>query len=91
MKRVKKWLLRIGAAFLGIALLLSVWIFWNLRDRHIGYEVDLNIQAAETPGSVKIGFAALPITPEITDTWNDMNNDAKFREKEGDTYNDNKS
>ena len=35
-----------------------------------------------------VGFAALPITPEIVDTWNDLNGDAKFQEKEGDTYND---
>ncbi len=86
---MKKRILRIGIAMLGIALLLSVWVFWNLRDRHPGYEVDLNIQGADTPGTIKIGFAALPITPEITDTWNDLNGDAKFREKEGDTYNDN--
>ena len=69
---MKKWLLRIGAAVLGIVLLLTVWIFWNLRDRHSGYEVDLNIQGADTPGTIKVGFAALPITPEIIDTWNDL-------------------
>ncbi|MCK5068087.1 MAG: neutral/alkaline non-lysosomal ceramidase N-terminal domain-containing protein [Bacteroidales bacterium] len=66
-----------------------MWIFWNLRDRHHGYEVDLNLRGAEAPGAIKVGFAALPITPEIVDTWNDINGDAKFREKEGDTYNDN--
>ncbi len=86
---MKKWLLRIGAAVLGIVLLLTVWIFWNLRDRHSGYEVDLSLKGLDTPGTIKVGFAALPITPEIVDTWNDVNGDAKFREKEGDTYNDN--
>ena len=86
---MKKWLLRIGAVILGIVLLLTVWIFWNLRDRHSGYEVDLNLKGADTPGTIKVGFAALPITPEVVDTWNDINGDAKFREKEGDTYNDN--
>ncbi len=86
---MKKWLLRIGVSILGIVLLLTVWIFWNLRDRHHGYEVDLNLRGAEAPGAIKVGFAALPITPEIVDTWNDINGDAKFREKEGDTYNDN--
>ncbi|MCK5134676.1 MAG: hypothetical protein KAR19_02725 [Bacteroidales bacterium] len=86
---MKKWLLRIGAAILGIIFLSVVWVFWNLRDRHPGYEVDLNIKGADTPGTMKVGFAALPITPEIVDTWNDINGDAKFQEKEGDTYNDN--
>ena len=85
---MKKWLLRIGAALLGIIVLLAVWVFGNLRDRHPGYEVDLNLKGASIPGTLKVGFAALPITPEIVDTWNDINGDAKFREKEGDTYND---
>jgi hypothetical protein len=86
---MKKWLLRIGITILGMIILLAVLAFWNVRDRHPGYEVDLNIQGADTPGTLKIGFAALPITPEIVDTWNDVNGDAKFREKDGDTYNDN--
>ncbi|MEA3462583.1 MAG: hypothetical protein U9R49_11930 [Bacteroidota bacterium] len=86
---MKKWVLRIGVILLGIVLLLAIWMFWNVRDRHSGYEVDLNLKGAETPGPIRIGFAALPITPEIVDTWNDLNGDAKFREKDGDTYNDN--
>ncbi|MEN8228549.1 MAG: hypothetical protein ABFS38_10380 [Bacteroidota bacterium] len=86
---MKKWLSRIGAIVIGIVLLSAMWIFWNLRDRHSGYEVDLNLKGVDTPRTIKVGFAALPITPEIVDTWNDSNGDAKFREKEGDTYNDN--
>jgi len=66
-----------------------VWVFWNLRDRHPGYEIDLSITGADTPGRIQIGFAALPITPKIIDTWNDVNHDAKYRKKDGDTYNDN--
>jgi hypothetical protein len=86
---MKKWLLRIGAVVLGIVILLAVWAFWNVRDRHPGYEVDLNIQGAAAPGTLRVGFAALPITPEVVDTWNDVNGDAKYREEDGDTYNDN--
>ena len=86
---MKKWLLRIGAAILSLIIILAVLAFWNVRDRHPGYEVDLNIQAAEVSGSLKVGFAALPITPEIVDTWNDLDGNAKFQEKKGDTYNDN--
>jgi len=86
---MKKWLLRIGAAILGIVILVLVWAFWNVRDRHSGYEVDLNIQGADNPGTLKLGFAALPITPEVVDTWNDVNGDAKYREEDGDSYNDN--
>jgi len=86
---MKKWFLRIGAILLGIVLLLSVWVFWNLRDRHPGYEIDLSITGADMPGHIQIGFVALPITTKIIDTWNDVNGDAKYREKDGDTYNDN--
>jgi len=32
------------------------------------------------PGHIQIGFAALPITPEIVDTWNDVNDDAKKKD-----------
>ena len=74
---------------MGIILLLAVWVFWNLRDRSPGYVVDLNIKGTDPPGTIKVGFAAFPITPEIVDTWNDVNGDAKFREKDGDTYMDN--
>ena len=86
---MKKWLLRIGGTILGIVLLLIVWVFWNLRDRSPGYEVDLYIKGADTPGTIHVGFAAFPITPEVVDTWTDINDDAKFREKDGDTYMDN--
>ena len=85
---MKKCLKRIGVVLLGIILLLAIWMFWNVRDRNPGYEVDLNLRGSERPGPIKVGFAALPITPEIVDTWNDVNGDSKFREKDGDTYND---
>ena len=63
-----------SCSFTGIVLLLAVWVFWNLRDRHSGYEVDLNIAKVQIqPGTIMVGFAALPITPEIVDTWNDIN------------------
>ncbi len=86
---MKKWIVRIGAAVLGIVILLAVLAIINVKDRHPGYEVDLNIQGADTPGTLMVGFAALPITPEVVDTWTDVNGDAKFREKDGDSYHDN--
>ncbi|MEN8157657.1 MAG: hypothetical protein ABFS10_11965 [Bacteroidota bacterium] len=86
---MRKWIIRIAVAILGIAILLAVWTLYNLRDRHPGYEVDLNIKNSEAAGTLRVGFAALPITPEVVDTWNDINNDARFREEDGDTYNDN--
>lgn len=86
---MKKWLFRIGSILVGIVILLTVWVLWNLRDRHPGYKIDLKVKAADSHGKIMVGFAALPITPEIIDTWNDVNGDAKYREEDGDTYNDN--
>ncbi len=86
---MKKWSLRIGGVIAGIVLLIAIWGYWNLQDRNPGYEVDLHISGADTPGTIRVGFAALPITPTVVDTWNDINNDAKYSEKDGDTYNDN--
>ena len=86
---MKKKLIWTVGTILGIVILVLVLVFWNLRDRHPGYEIDLSITGENIPGQIQAGFAALPITPEIIDTWNDVNNDAKYRKKDGDTYNDN--
>lgn len=86
---MKKWLLGILGVIITILLVLVIFIYSNVRDRHAGYEVDIYKKAAESTGMFKAGFAALPITPNVVDTWNDVNNDAKYREKDGDTYNDN--
>ncbi|MEA1876089.1 MAG: hypothetical protein U9N86_04435 [Bacteroidota bacterium] len=86
---MKKWLLRISGVIIGIVIILCLWVMWNLKDRHSGYEIDLALKASDKAGILKVGFAALPITPDIIDTWNDVNDDAKYREKDGDTYNDN--
>ncbi len=81
-----KW---IAGIILSLALILSIWAFWNVRDRHSGYEVNLNIKGAEVAGTLKMGFAAAAFTPEVVDTWIDADHNFKFSEKDGDTYNDN--
>ena len=65
-----------------------IWILWNIRDRHPGYRVDISIKN-EQPQILQAGFAALPITPHVIDTWNDVNGDARYKPDEGDSYNDN--
>jgi hypothetical protein len=57
-----------------------------------------NSEQKETTGNITIiddsvyglqaGFAAIPITPEVPDTWNDINGDAAFNLKDGDTFTD---
>ena len=86
---MKKWLLGILGVIITIVLVVVIFVYSNVRDRHSGYEVDIHIQASQSLNQIKAGFAALPITPNVVDTWNDVNNDAKYREDDGDTYNDN--
>lgn len=77
---------------LGIALLLLtggfiIWSFSNMKDRHKGYDTSLKIQAQHLSG-IKAGFAAVPITPEVPDRWEDKNGDAQYNPKDGDTFTD---
>jgi len=85
---IVRWIIRILAGIAGVILLLALWVLWNLRDRHSGYELDLTLQKSEVPGVIRVGFAAMPITPQVEDTWHDVNGDAKYREEDGDTYMD---
>ena len=86
---MKKWLIRIGLFLFMILLAATIWAFYNMRDRHPGYEVALDIQGDTRPTVVQVGFAQEKITPTVTDTWTDANGDAKYKEKDGDTYKDN--
>jgi len=87
MKIFKKLLKITGLVLLVIILITVVTAFGNLRDKHKGYELDLNIRSAgEAP--LKAGFAAVTITPEIPDRWHDNDNNARYEPKKGDTYDD---
>lgn len=70
-------------------LLLAGWLYTGrqLKDRHPGYEVNLQIKPGD-PERLRIGFAKRDLTPKGFDTWNDVNGDAKYAEKDGDTFND---
>lgn len=84
---MRKKLLRIGIGVLGLLVVAGVYSVYQLRDRHPGYAIDLHVKPG-IPQVPKIGFSKKNITPEGFDTWNDHNQDAKYNEKDGDTYND---
>ncbi len=84
---MKKILQYTGVLLVVVVLLLIAFGFYNLRDRHSGYYIDIDIDAPE-PARVHAGFAALTITPEITDTWNDVEGNARYNPEQGDTYED---
>ncbi|NOX67333.1 MAG: hypothetical protein GXO85_16420, partial [Chlorobi bacterium] len=86
---MKKLFLWIGIIILLIVIVISSWVMYNWRDRNPDYSIDIKIRHLNPPRTMTAGFAKMPITPTIVDTWNDANNDAEYDEDDGDTYNDN--
>jgi hypothetical protein len=84
---MKKTLIYTAAFFLLIFLLFSSFALYNMRNRHKGYVMDKEIKG-HSNGPIRAGFAALPITPEVPDTWHDANGDARYNPKDGDTWED---
>ncbi|MBC8395407.1 MAG: hypothetical protein H8E08_00355 [Candidatus Marinimicrobia bacterium] len=76
----------LGLAFLFI--LGMVFLYRNISDKHPGYIVDLDIMSSYAPREIKVGFAKISISPEIIDTWNDVDGNAKYDPEKGDSYND---
>lgn len=84
---MKKVLIFTGVLLLLLIVAAAVFGLYNMRDRHPGYRVDLNI--TPPPDTViQAGFAAVSITPEITDTWVDVTGNYRFEPDQGDTWDD---
>lgn len=83
MRKILKWIFY----FLIVVLVgLLIWVIYNNRDRHPGYDINLSIQQDGTNVQYQAGFAKKTITPSVPDTWNDTNGNARY--DEGETYND---
>ena len=81
----------IKRTFIGIAVLLVIGIgllYRNISDKHPSYIIDLNINTTDAPREIQVGFAKISISPEIIDTWNDVDSNAKYDPEKGDSYND---
>jgi hypothetical protein len=77
----------IGTFLLLIIIVLTLWIFSNMKDQNPGYKADLKI-ITEKAFPLQAGFSAVSITPEVPDRWTDENADAKYNPKDGDTFTD---
>lgn len=75
-----------------VIVLIMVAVFFKikhqLRDRHPGYHFFHQIEQ-QSANQIQAGFSALSVTPEIVDTWNDIDGNSKYEPEKGDTYNDN--
>ncbi|MGA0560064.1 hypothetical protein ACO2Q8_25610 [Larkinella sp. VNQ87] len=85
---MRKFILGFLLVLGGLLVLVGGYGYYNSRDRHPGYTLNLSIKAPEQPRLLKVGFAALPITPHLPDRWTDQNRNAAFEPDEGDTYTD---
>jgi hypothetical protein len=83
---MKKTLLAI--ALIILISLAGTWIYsiYQFRDRHDGYWIDLNLESSQK--QILAGFSKVDISPEIPDTWVDVNGDARYNPEDGDTYTD---
>ncbi len=85
--KMERIIICIGVFLLPALIVIATIIGYNVRDRHRGYHVDIRIEAPEDT-VVYAGFSAIPVTPEITDTWTDYKRNYRYRPDEGDTYDD---
>ncbi len=84
---MKRWIKVLLLSLLLVMLLLVGYGAYQFRDRHPGYSLDLFLEKKQ-PGTIQAGFAKVDISPIGFDTWSDANGDARYREKDGDTYHD---
>ncbi len=84
---MKKALKFTGFTLVILLIALFVWIGFNLKDRHPGYNTNMKILNSKT-SPLSAGFAAISITPEVPDRWTDNNNNSKYEPDKGDTFTD---
>src|SRR5690554_1889987 len=77
----------VGIALLILFILFCLFGYYNLRDRRPGYNIDLTI-ASKGPSILRAGFAAVTITPEDMEPWNDVDSNARYEPKKGGPYED---
>ncbi|HKJ69176.1 MAG TPA: hypothetical protein VKA68_14555, partial [bacterium] len=83
---MKKFVLILTGIILLVICVVSIWGYVHMRDRHSGYTMDLHIPAAEEGRALRVGFGKQPITPDISETWQDANGDSRYDPEDGDTY-----
>ena len=77
-----KILKAIGITLVIVIIALSLYAYHNVRDRHRGYHIDLKIEN-KGPGVMQAGFAAVTITPEYLEPWNDVDSNARYEPDKG--------
>ncbi|MDY0030842.1 MAG: hypothetical protein RBT84_02770, partial [FCB group bacterium] len=79
--------------FLGLVVVLVVFVAWRAKGPYRFYRLNVVKTAAATgvqPGPLEIGAATRDITPDLSqyDPWVDADGDSRYRPDKGDTYTD---
>jgi hypothetical protein len=70
-----------------LTLLFSVLLISACTENNSDYSSDITI-ISKSPSALKAGFAAVPVTPEVPDRWNDLDGNAEYNPGDGDTFTD---
>lgn len=76
---MKKWFFWL--AVVPLFLVVTIWVFsmYQFRDRHEGYWVDLKLKT-EKESEIQAGFSKIDISPDLLDSWKDLNGDSRYEE-----------
>jgi hypothetical protein len=70
-----------------LAIAGVVFVRFRIRDRHPGYKADLQLPSpGKMQGQLRVGFALEKITPELYDSWTDVDSNARFEPEKGDSW-----
>lgn len=72
-------------AVIGVAT--ATHLYYRLHDKYPDYQAATDFTGRHA-GRIYAGFAAVPVTPAVPDSWTDKNGDAMYNEADGDTYTD---
>jgi len=59
---------RLLTLLLLLGVLASTWVFWHVRDRNRGYQLDLDLRAPANapPLPLRVGFGRMKMTPDLS-------------------------
>jgi hypothetical protein len=84
MKKILKWT---AIVFLLFVIIAAIFVAVQTRERNKNYSLNLKLpKESSKSGQLKAGLAIEKITPELPDTWTDLDSNARYEPEKGDTY-----
>jgi len=86
---MKKALIALFVLILVFIIFIGGTALYRGRDRHAGYSLDVKLPSkipSQGVVELKIGVAKKAITPNVEDTWVDVDGNARFEPSKGDSF-----